>query len=1152
MTQLIIDQQLSVFLHQFPSAVNIYQYKNKSDGGFNDYQCIYVNTKAVDLFQISEQDFLTKSMFEIFPMHTVSSSYGKIEQVMQTGIPETYEYKRLDKDVWYQVSLSKYKDGFIALTTDITEKKESEIQLKTANELLLLSNWRINNIDGTVQFDNLFFDKIIEEQPFQISLSDFINTYVHADDIEPSLIQLHQITKEDKWQNFERILSLKNGKKKYVDVFAKPIFANGECVAIYGTIRDITERKMYELSIQEKDNRIADAMQILNMTNWEIDLKTNSVIYEPSFFLNVLEEPIHRVLDVSEMINYIHKDDRAMIVNKIENAVKKENWETVEYKIELRNGKTKHVECFCKRKMENNICIGIYGTIRDITEKKIIELGLIEKQYQLQLSNELQQMGIMEYYPATETYKLSQPIQKILEEDLPEEISADEYFSYVQDNDITALRKRINKDIALHQPVKEIRKIKLKNGKIKYVEIVCLPHIENEKLIKYNGTFRDITEQKQLEKNLIENEQRLTQANNISNTGTWEYFIQQNLIKVSDELKLIYEADFENSLTIEEYLSFLYDDDRKKVADFLKMNIENKAGFEAIRKIKLKSGATKYIELKAKPIIEDNVLVKYIGTITDITQKRIEELSLQTSEARFRLFFEHNPIMYFIVDSQGIILSVNNFGLSHLGYSRDELIHQHVLKVFHEDDKTKAQQHLVDVLTSKENLNQWELRKIKKSGEIIWVKETAKATYDVDGNIMFLILCEDITDEVSNRDFLKQKHEELKLQKNVAEILANEKQQFASIISHEIRTPLNAVIGLANLLLIDNPTLSQAENLNTLKFSAENLMLLVNDILDFSKIESGNFKIEKIPFNLSHIINGIHQTFIGKANEKNLTLTTIIDPKIPAAIIGDPVRLLQVMNNLITNALKFTNYGQININVKRRELISPSEVVIRFEVTDTGIGISNEKQAKIFDMFSQTDAETSRRYGGTGLGLSITKKIVSLFNSKIYVESEPGTGSTFYFDVNFKIAEELSNLDNDWNINANTKRTLEGLNVLLVEDNVFNQMVIMKFLDKWKMNVDVANNGFEAIDKTKRSSDYDIILMDMHMPEMNGIDTTIEIRKSKNIFWQRIPIIALTADAINFNKEDLKKQGIIDVVFKPFDPVDLFKKLIQHTSIFED
>ncbi|MEY2828648.1 MAG: hypothetical protein RIQ33_506, partial [Bacteroidota bacterium] len=977
--------------------------------------------------------------------------------------------------------------------------------------------------------------------------------YIEAEMVEQTYFDLASVIKQDKWHHFHRYLILKDGTKKYVEIYAKPIFIDDECVSIHGTLQDITDKQNQQKIIAEKDKRIEESMRLLKMSNWEIDLKMNEVHYTKEFFQQILEEPEARVLDIAEMLNFVHYDDKNRIIHKMENMVVKEHWDTVDYKLELRNGKIKHVECLCKSKIENGECVGIYGTIRDITEQRNAELVLIEKQYQLQISNDLQQMGIVEYYPSTDNFKLSANINVILEENLPTEISADKYYSYVQDEDVHEIKKALFETIEKYQPFKANRKIKLTNGKIKFIEVACNPHFENHVLVKYVGTFRDITEQTLTEQKWAESEKRFVTVNDIINTGTWQLDIKTQQITVSDELCAIFEEDYKTSYSVDEYFNFLFDDERKKAQAFLESNIEAKREFEAIRKIKLGNGKTKYIELKAKPIIENNVLLKYIGTLTDITEKRINELSLQTSEARFRLFFEHNPIMYFIVNNQGITLSVNNFGLTHLGYTRDELINQHVLNVFHPEDKEKAQQHLADLLQSKENLNQWELRKVKKDGTIIWVKETAKATFDIDGNVMFLILCEDITDEVSNRIFLKQKHDELIVQKDFAELAAKEKQQLASVLSHEIRTPLNAIIGLANLLLVDNPTTEQTENLNTLKFSAENLMLLVTDMLDLSNIESGNFKLEKIPFNLSHIFNGIQHSFEKKASEKNLHLTTTIDPKIPGAIVGDPVRLMQVMNNLVSNAIKFTNYGSIQIIAKRKELISPTELIVRFEVKDTGIGIPAQRHEKIFDMFNHTELDTNRKYGSTGLGLSITKKIVQLFNSKILLESEPGNGSRFYFDVHYYVAEEINATQNEeWNLSINTKRSLEGLNVLLVEDNVFNQVVMMKFLDKWKVNVDLAINGLEAIQKTKTTSDYHIILMDMHMPELSGIDTTVEIRKSKNIFWQRIPIIALTADAINYDKESLKTYGITDLIYKPFDPVDLFKKLIQYSSIFED
>jgi PAS domain S-box-containing protein len=1150
LNQPLLNTEIEGIINLFPSAITIYKSIGKNANGHSDYQCFYVNKQALDLFNISENDFLNKSIHENFPLLYQSTLFQNIEDVIKNNTSITIDYKRVEKEEWWQISISKYKDGFISSTVDITEKKQAEIQLKQSNELLLLSNWSIDLKSGVVKCDDLFFDKIIEEPKFEITLKDLIEVFVSPEERKQSYRNIDLILKDDEWHIITKKLLTKSNKVKYIEVFVKRIVDNNEAVGMFGTVRDITEKRSKEIELETKDRHLAESMRMLRMSNYEIDLINNTVDYELDYFLNVLEENDKRLLNVAEMLDYVADEDKSNVLLKIENTIDDGKWITFEYKINLKNGNIKYLECTLRSLFENDKCIKLFGTIKDITERKLYELALIEKQYQLHLSNELQQLGMLEFFPETNTYKISSNIKAILEEpNLPDELSVDEYYSYIMDEDINELKRKVNLAIALHKKINVLRKLKLKNNKIKYVEIVCLPKLENEKLIKYTGTFKDVTYQYTNSQALASNQIIISEVNKTENVGTWEYDLTQNRIFLSKELNEIYEEELKESYTIAEYFEYLFEEDRTKVSEFFRENIMAKRKFDVIRKIQLKNGKTKYIQIKASPVIENDLLIKYIGTVIDITQKHLSDLELQTSEARFRLFFEHNPIMYFIVNIHGTILSVNNFGIQHLGYSREELINQNVLKVFFEEDKEKAKQKLNEVITSSQNSNQWELRKTKKNGEVIWVKETAKSTKDIDGNIMFLILCEDITEEIKNREILKQKNSDLIIQKNLAESISIEKQRFASIISHEIRTPLNAVLGISNLLLMDNPSANQIENLNTLKYSAENLMLLVNDILDLTKLESGQIHVEKTTFNLQHIVNNVHQTFAAKAIDKKLDFNISINHKIPSALIGDPIRIVQILNNLISNALKYTSHGKIDLIINRKELISPSEIRIKFEVNDTGIGIPHEMQDSIFETFADVNSDNILKHKNSELGLSITNKLVQALGGKINVNSTPGEGSSFSFDLVFNLP--IDNFSNDTTriITNNKNNNLEGLNVLLVEDNLNNQMVVNKYLNIWHANIDIVSNGFEAIEKTKSTADYHIILMDLHMPEINGVDTLKAIRNSKNLYWKKIPVIAMTADAINFDKEKLKQQGFDDVIFKPFEPNLLFTKLSQFSEI---
>lgn len=389
---------------------------------------------------------------------------------------------------------------------------------------------------------------------------------------------------------------------------------------------------------------------------------------------------------------------------------------------------------------------------------------------------------------------------------------------------------------------------------------------------------------------------------------------------------------------------------------------------------------------------------------------------------------------------------------------------------------------------------------------------------------------------------LEASNSELLMAKLEAERLVNVKSQFLSTMSHELRTPLNAVIGMTYILLGENPRPEQLPNLNTLKFSAENLLALINDILDYSKIEAGRLVFEDVDFDLREKMNNIAQVMRIRADEKNIRLILAVDNDLPSIVTGDSTRLNQILFNLIGNAVKFTLEGEVRIVVKKRRSVERT-LWVEFEVHDTGIGIAADKLGKIFEVFTQGDAEITRRFGGTGLGLTITKKLIELQGGSIEVESTFGIGTTFRFELPFTIS-------NSEVITHTTQRVGEiaqfnGESILIVDDNPINLLVAEKFLVKWNLQIETAENGLEALEKIKKNQ-YAIVLMDLQMPELDGYSATREIRKREAQFnLPHLPVIALTASALLEVQEAIREAGLDDFVTKPFNPLELNNKLKQ-------
>jgi len=396
-------------------------------------------------------------------------------------------------------------------------------------------------------------------------------------------------------------------------------------------------------------------------------------------------------------------------------------------------------------------------------------------------------------------------------------------------------------------------------------------------------------------------------------------------------------------------------------------------------------------------------------------------------------------------------------------------------------------------------------------------------------------------------DLLQKKNDELTIAKENAEKASLAKAQFLSTITHELRTPLYAVTGLTHLLLEESPTENQKEHLNSLKFSGEYLLSLINNILDLNKLEAKKVEVLETSFNLEKRISDVLIALKNSADNKNTKFHLEFDKEIPKKLKGDPLKISQILINLIGNSIKFTENGDIWIRVNKTKQ-QDQFAYLHFEIEDNGEGISKEKQSSIFDNFTQGSTQINRKFGGTGLGLSIVKNLLNLMNSDVHLRSELGKGSSFTFDLKFEAFESPFATDNLPQSGAQfsvplSNDIMHNKRILIVEDNKINQMITRKILEKHKVICDVADNGTIAIDKVK-SNPFDLILMDIHMPGISGIEATIEIRK----FDTQIPIVALTAVTLDENLDEFYLNGFTDIIPKPYKTEEFFSKINYHLS----
>ena len=396
---------------------------------------------------------------------------------------------------------------------------------------------------------------------------------------------------------------------------------------------------------------------------------------------------------------------------------------------------------------------------------------------------------------------------------------------------------------------------------------------------------------------------------------------------------------------------------------------------------------------------------------------------------------------------------------------------------------------------------------------------------------LFKVRVLDITD-------LKVAEFELIKSKEKAEVASRAKSRFLSNMSHELRTPLNGIIGASNLLMQEDYSAKQKPYLDILRHASEHMMALVNDILETSKIEAGKMQLRPEPMNLATFCKNIDARYAHLPLNDQTSYHSVIDPTLDVEVLADGTRLQQVLDNLLSNAAKFTPEGSITFSCRCFER-HENLITILFEVTDTGIGIPADRQADIFESFTQLDEDSTRKYGGTGLGLSISKKLVRLFGSELRVESEPGIGSRFYFSIDLPVHHPVAFIAREEQPeNLFHLQSLHGLKLLIAEDNEVNMIVASRFLNKWGIEVVAAVNGREAVEKFRRGQ-YDLLLLDLEMPVMDGTNALSEIRKMN----QTIPAVAFTAAVYDNMYSDLRSKGFDDFIHKPFRPQELYQKI---------
>jgi PAS domain S-box-containing protein len=546
-----------------------------------------------------------------------------------------------------------------------------------------------------------------------------------------------------------------------------------------------------------------------------------------------------------------------------------------------------------------------------------------------------------------------------------------------------------------------------------------------------------------------------------------------------------------------------------------------------------------FISVTGRPIRDESGAI-YGGVVVfhDITRRKQTEESLRASEQLFRTMTDTMPAMVAIYRGTGHAY-VNAAAEAMLGYTREELLHVSFLDYVHPDFREMVKERSLARQRGEKIPTRYEIKVVHKDGHAMWF-DFAAAVIQYEGKPAVLGAAIDITER-------KQLESAQQKAKEAAEAASRAKSTFLANMSHEIRTPMNAVIGMSELLLGTELSQMQREYLGIVKDSAESLLALINDILDFSKVEAGRLELDRATFEVREVLGDTMKGLALRACGKEIEVACHVHPNVPELLEGDALRLRQVVSNLVGNAIKFTQKGEVVLDVAE-ESSSDDETCLHFTVRDTGIGIPSEKQQTIFEAFSQADASTTRRFGGTGLGLAIVSRLVSLMRGRLWVESEIGRGSQFHFTASFTRPCGAAAVP------GATNESLVGMRVLIVDDNQTNRVILREMIESWEMRPTAVADAKEALLELQRAKEsgppYRVVLTDVHMPDIDGFQLTERITSSSDLGGT--VILMLTSGDGPGDIERCRKVGGAAHLIKPVKQSELFDAIVESLGVVHD
>lgn len=1006
---------------------------------------------------------------------------------------------------------------------------------ETVNAGILLDN------DGKIQWVNRAFQQM-NGYNLEACKGKSISGLLTGPDTNPQTIHfIESKLKENSFFECEILNYSQLGKAYWAKVNGQPILnENGQVLHYFILQEDITDKKTAVEKIRMAEDRWRFALEGAGAGVWEHDFQTNK-----SFFSELYENLLgYSKLELEELNDVwkalLHPDDYHIIKDydhKYSEGLITHH--KTEYRIKKKDGT--YIWVMDRGMLISKTSFGlpksIIGTHTDITDLKLVELSLEQSEKQLRsLSDNMP--GVLYEFVFNQNGEsgfkfIGKTIEKVLGLS-PEDFQ--DYRKTVHPDDLNRLLEAISHSNLTNEPFNfEGRLIVPERGIVWYSASSSFSYDDGNGSRVFTGLVIDITEKKlaqeRLEKQRMFYEQVL---NNIpSDIAVFDHehrYLFINPIAIKDnELRHWMIGKKDEDYCKYKNKPFSIVEGRRKIFNQVIQSKKLVAWEETLTNV---NGTKEFHFRNMYPVInatgEVEMVIGYGVNITD--RKRIED-QVRINEKRYRDLFNYSQALICTHDQNGVLLSVNPSICETLGYTAEELIGRPLMSFIPERENDNFRSYYLDIVMN-EGKSKGVFRALHKNGKKLFLLYQNYLVEEEGVEPYVIGFSQDITDRIHAEN-------ELLLAKQITENVSKAKEIFLANMSHEIRTPMNGILGVANLLAKTEMGEAQKNYLKLIKESANNLLVIVNDVLDIEKVTSGKFEFEQIPFRFSDKLNSSLQSFQYKAEEKGIQLNYFSQLEEPLVLIGDPYRLIQILNNLLNNAIKFTARGKVTVNIFS-SLRDSENIIIDFTVQDTGIGIDASKLDTIFEPFVQASSDTTRKFGGTGLGLSICKNLIEMQGGSISVESKYGEGTVFHFKLPYKIGttEMLAQEEQ-----APENYSLIGeKRILIAEDVELNQFIARQILESWGMDVAVAANGRIALEMVQEQH-FDLILMDIQMPEMDGIEATELIRKLGDTRLANIPIIALTANALKGDNHLYFQAGMNDYITKPYTEEKLYSVL---------